>query len=432
MSSHARHCRRMALATVVALTLAGSVDPAAGFHRGTTSALAADAGIAATPSTCSRLGPVTGWTGHITFSYDYTLSKPSSANGTVTIKYHRTASYNVNLGSVQKSAGLFKYYSNDTAFHGVANADDRTDYIDPSSSSWERMQTTNASTFSTFGFSGLNIDTTACTYGFSSGVMAENVLTTTSSGGRDTDDLLVGYITLPQSEIHIGKTLELSGHEVIPESSAGIRGFMVGYPPPENSGTATISWSFEPIGVCPGELSGLAWVPRFPDSKSTADLAQPFRDHVTNFLSALGTAHAGVSIGTTYRPRERGYIMHYAYDIANHLIDPAKVPPYPGVHVCWVHEDLTASRAAATQMMHAYHIVYRPAWPVSRHFDHLAIDMTITWTGPLVIKDASGNIVHITSAPQTGAGNTDLWAVGKSYGVNKLQSDPPHWSSDGH
>ena len=27
---------------------------------------------------------------------------------------------------------------------------------------------------------------------------------------------------------------------------------------------------------------------------------------------------------------------------------------------------------------------------------------------------------------------SDLYPVGASYGVHKLESDPPHWSADGH
>jgi hypothetical protein len=32
----------------------------------------------------------------------------------------------------------------------------------------------------------------------------------------------------------------------------------------------------------------------------------------------------------------------------------------------------------------------------------------------------------------TGTTSANLHAVGASYGVHKLASDPPHWSTDGH
>jgi hypothetical protein len=40
-------------------------------------------------------------------------------------------------------------------------------------------------------------------------------------------------------------------------------------------------------------------------------------------------------------------------------------------------------------------------------------------------------MITVTSAPRNG-GNASLQQVGQSYGVIKLVSDPPHWSTDGH
>ena len=42
-----------------------------------------------------------------------------------------------------------------------------------------------------------------------------------------------------------------------------------------------------------------------------------------------------------------------------------------------------------------------------------------------------GRNVRIDVRPRTGL-NHELWAVGATYGVLKLPSDPPHWSSTGH
>jgi len=58
--------------------------------------------------------------------------------------------------------------------------------------------------------------------------------------------------------------------------------------------------------------------------------------------------------------------------------------------------------------------------------------MTITWTGDLNITDANGQQVNITSTPKNGADNTDLHALGQTYGVTKLVGDRPHWSDTGH
>jgi hypothetical protein len=194
------------------------------------------------------------------------------------------------------------------------------------------------------------------------------------------------------------------------------------------SGTATVHVS---------EASGPAWVSRFPTSTSVTDLVNPFQTAVTNFIAALTAAGAPPSISATLRPPERAYLMHYAYAVAKQGLDPSSVPPMDGVDICWEHYDASGNKdsagsvAAAAQMVAAYGIAYPPALS-SRHTEGLAIDMSISWSGDLTINQADGTSVTITSTPRTGAGNSDLWAVGASYGVLKLQSDPPHWSDDGH
>ena len=57
--------------------------------------------------------------------------------------------------------------------------------------------------------------------------------------------------------------------------------------------------------------------------------------------------------------------------------------------------------------------------------------MTISWAGNLAMRDGQGRLVTITP-PRTGDVNAALHRVGASYGVIKLVSDKPHWSTDGH
>ncbi len=184
-------------------------------------------------------------------------------------------------------------------------------------------------------------------------------------------------------------------------------------------------------------LSGPLWVSQFPDTASTDDLEQPFRGNVTRFIAALTAAKASVSINTTLRPPQRAYLMHYAFCIARENLDPGTVPAMAGVDIQWTHSgangapDLAASKAAAEQMVQAYGIVFMPVLN-SRHTEGKAIDMDITWQGHLTIANAAGAQVAIANQPRTGAGNTTLQGVGATYGVRKLASDPPHWSSDGH
>lgn len=185
------------------------------------------------------------------------------------------------------------------------------------------------------------------------------------------------------------------------------------------------------------EASGAAWVARFPTSTSLTDLDDGFEASATNFINAIKAAGASVSIAATYRPEERAFLMHYAYEIAKNGFNPASVPEREGIEICWVHRgtdgnvDLPASRAAAQAMVNGYGMAH-PAALVSRHTQRLAVDMSITWSGDLTINGADGKAVTITSTPRTGAGNTSLHGVGAGYGVHKLASDPPHWSDDGN
>jgi hypothetical protein len=186
-------------------------------------------------------------------------------------------------------------------------------------------------------------------------------------------------------------------------------------------------------------LSGPAWVSKFPTSSSLNDLTEPFRASANRFVSALRAADTAVIIiiSDTLRPPERAYLMHYSFAIAREGLDPGAVPPMAGVDIQWVHKnaagsvDLARSRAAAEQMVSGYGIVFKPVLD-SRHTEGKAVDMDITWQANLVITKADGSKQTISSVPRTGAENTDLHNVGASYGVIKLLSDPPHWSSDGH
>ena len=183
-------------------------------------------------------------------------------------------------------------------------------------------------------------------------------------------------------------------------------------------------------------LSGSYWITQYPNSTSIEDLAEPFLSNVRKFLSALQSAGASVTIGSTLRPRQRAHLMHYSFLVSGSSIHPADVPSCAGVDIEWVHldlhgkPDLGASQSAAREMVHGYEIVYAPALE-SKHTVGHAIDMDISWKANLAIVDGQGRLVSITTVPRTGA-NAELQAVAATYGVLKLISDPPHWSIDGH
>jgi hypothetical protein len=178
------------------------------------------------------------------------------------------------------------------------------------------------------------------------------------------------------------------------------------------------------------ELSGPQWCARFPGSAKTGDLLPDFRDRVDAFISAMQSAAASVRVSATFRPPERAYLMHWCCMIADSGQDPAAVPAMAGVNIRWAHTSLANSKAAAAAMKKQYAIKF-PAALVSRHTQRRAVDMTIGWQGTLAIRDFDGKLHHITSAPRDGS-NPELMAVGATFGVIKLPTDPPHWSDDGH
>lgn len=184
------------------------------------------------------------------------------------------------------------------------------------------------------------------------------------------------------------------------------------------------------------ELSGAAWVSRFPGSSSTNDLSGGFRSSVNNFIRALTAARATVSISATFRRPERAYLMHWSWMIARGNVQAKDVPALDGVNIEWVHPTVRASQQAAQAMVDAYGMGNLNTAPAlsSNHTRGTAIDMSISWSGTLTVAGANGNNVVINTLPRTGM-NALLQTVGSGYGVVKFvggYSDQPHWSIDGH
>jgi len=187
--------------------------------------------------------------------------------------------------------------------------------------------------------------------------------------------------------------------------------------------------------MAPKELSGAAWVARFPDAGTTSALDDAFRPGCEGFIAAMRAGGASVAISSTRRPQERAYLMHFSWLIHKGAINPQNVPEQAGVAIEWVHRtatgavDLERSRQAAKDMVLGYGIAFRPALH-GLHTLGRAIDMTIAWTGTLVVKNKDQASATIASQPRDGF-NLDLRKVGKTYGVIKHPTDPPHWSTTG-
>lgn len=194
--------------------------------------------------------------------------------------------------------------------------------------------------------------------------------------------------------------------------------------------------SSDRAGAGPGELSGPAWVARFPTRTDVAALEAGFQANVRRFLEALGEAGATIEITATLRPVERAYLMHFAYCIARQHSSPHGIPAQPGVDIVWAHPTDDESRQAAQQMCDGYGIDALQVPPAlgSRHTQGRAIDMVIGWNGTLTIRKADGATTAIASTPRDST-NPDLIAVGKTYGVIHFlhpAKDRVHWSTDGH
>jgi hypothetical protein len=181
------------------------------------------------------------------------------------------------------------------------------------------------------------------------------------------------------------------------------------------------------------DLSGAAWwhanQAKYPGSNQVQDLEPAFRGKVEAFLAALWKAGASVHVSSTRRSPERAYLMHYSWAVAHGTIKPAAVPQRAGVHIRWDHGDDQRSKRAAAEMVRLFGMKHQASL-TSRHLEGEAIDMTISWTGTLKIANHNGKEFCIASTPRSGD-NRDLHAVGATYGVIKLVTDPPHWSWDG-
>ncbi|HET7017501.1 MAG TPA: hypothetical protein VFI65_26500 [Streptosporangiaceae bacterium] len=221
--------------------------------------------------------------------------------------------------------------------------------------------------------------------------------------------------------------------------------------------TATItagSCSFDPgtlsftlLSCTSSELSGPSWARRFPDSKSTSDLAPAFGKDVTAFVAAMKRASITVRTISTLRPPERAYLMHYSWLVAKRQLSPLKVPTFAGskkhppVGICWVHATAhgaskSASISAAGKLAAALGVASMPTAPLLSSVRTLgeSIVMSTTWTrSKITIHNASGHATVIRSGPRNGS-NAKLIAVGATYGVvhfrpaSKARND---WSING-
>lgn len=196
------------------------------------------------------------------------------------------------------------------------------------------------------------------------------------------------------------------------------------------------SWRVLDATSAPGlaaNLSGADWwhahQTEFPNSALVSALEAPFAAMVGNFIAALKAGGASVTVSATRRNKVRAYLMNGSWVVSKGVTPAGQMKAEPGCNIVWNHGDDATSRAAAKEMLDLFDIVFQPSLK-SRHILGLAIDMTINWAGTIKVKNGAGKEVLLP--PPANATNLVLLALGESYGVLKLASDPPHWSDNGH
>ncbi|MFO0858752.1 MAG: hypothetical protein U0640_15515 [Phycisphaerales bacterium] len=173
---------------------------------------------------------------------------------------------------------------------------------------------------------------------------------------------------------------------------------------------------------------------KFPADDTVAALEDDFEKKVEAFIAAVKKAGVTPSIKSVYRPPERQHLMRWCWKIVEKNHDAQTVPAKEGVDIDWWHGDQLKSVKAAKEMYDGYGLDTKAEPPeTSRHTEKKAIDMSITWTGSLTIKDKDDKDVVISSEPRNSS-NADLIKVAKTYGVIHFinaASDVNHWSTDG-
>ena len=184
-----------------------------------------------------------------------------------------------------------------------------------------------------------------------------------------------------------------------------------------------------------GNLSGKDWwyknQAKYPNSRELKDLDGNFRENVTRFIEALRSAGASIDIASTRRNKIRAHLMHYSWKVSRGDIQPGDVPNLADLDIEWDHGNISESRKAAGEMVQLFNMAHIASL-TSNHIQGLAIDMTITWKGDLVIEvPGQERKTYINTGPKNGADNRELHQAGRSFSVLKLLNDPPHWSHNG-
>ena len=185
--------------------------------------------------------------------------------------------------------------------------------------------------------------------------------------------------------------------------------------------------------------SGVSWVTwasaHAQDSDSVDDLDDGFKANVNDFIKALKDAGATVKTANTLRSKQRAYLFHWCWLIGLGKAKASEATEMAGVDIEWDHGKEEDSKKGANEMITHFGLAVPPKSenaPAldSRHIEGKAIDMEITWEGKIKIRKKDGTEVSVEFKSDVNT-NATLHEVGASYGVKKLTTDAPHWSTDG-
>ncbi len=194
-------------------------------------------------------------------------------------------------------------------------------------------------------------------------------------------------------------------------------------------------------------LSGKEWVEEYKEKEGQSeesllnDLDFDFRKNVATFINILRNADANVVVTSTRRSKKRAMLMHYAWRISvSKDITPQQAQQATqkeNIPINWIHTDSSGNYSEkisiekALEMVNAYRMRDKASL-TSNHILGKAIDMTITWTKTIKIKDKTGKEYILIA--NNGAKCKELHNIGATYGVYKLVKNPPddpHWSFNG-
>lgn len=205
-----------------------------------------------------------------------------------------------------------------------------------------------------------------------------------------------------------------------------------------------------------GALLGPEWIMRYANPETEQELlialkkARPDEDlheRVELLLSQLREQGAEVSLDSTVRPRERGYLMWGAYWLAS-AKTPAQVNARAralermkrqwglAVPIRWKHpKGWRATTEAARRMAEAYNVVYatRRGAQRSNHYDGRAVDFSaVNLPRTLTLRAPDGAVrtfdLSAADEPRDLSLTPELvrW-VEEHFGLSKLEADYPHW-----